>query len=113
MRKGDTNGSGIRWLWGDPDGSSTDDYEGIRYQRARAEILGLGDGMRAADPGSLAIVDTAGWLHYGFIERLWARDHVAFDILAWHWYSEMGDISLVQGSSISSPISGATGSPCG
>ena len=97
IRKGDTTRKGILWQWGEPDGSSPDDFEEGRYQRAKAEILGLGDGMKAADPASVAIVDTAGWLHYGFIERLLAQDHVAFDVLAWHWYSEMGDISLVEG----------------
>jgi hypothetical protein len=97
VRKGDTTRKGVKWQWGEPDGSSPDDYEEGRYQRAKAEILGLGDGVRAADPGSVTIVDTAGWLHYGFIERLSAQDHVPFDILSWHWYSEMGDISNVQG----------------
>lgn len=98
IRKGDTTRSGKKWEWGQPDGSRTDDYEEDRYQRAKAEIIGLGEGVKAADPDARCIVDTAGWLHYGFIERLVAEDHVPFDILSWHWYSEMGDISRVQGS---------------
>jgi hypothetical protein len=53
--------------------------------------------VKAADPAASTIVDTAGWLHYGFIERLVKEDRVPFDILAWHWYSEMGDITNVQG----------------
>ena len=43
------------------------------------------------------MVDTGGWLHYGFIDRLVREDHVPFDILAWHWYSGMGDMTNVQG----------------
>lgn len=97
LRKGDTTRDGTTWQWGDPDGSSPADYEETRYQTARAEILGLQEGVREADPKAVTIVNTAGWLHYGFIERLVDEDHVPFDILAWHWYSEMGDMTLVQG----------------
>ncbi|RYD35089.1 MAG: hypothetical protein EOP87_07965 [Verrucomicrobiaceae bacterium] len=32
-------------------------------------------------------------MHYGFIERLKQDNAADFDILAWHWYSEMGDIT--------------------
>jgi len=98
LRKGDRTRGGTPWQWGDPDGSRPEDYEEGRYQRAKAEILGLGEGVKAADPGAVTIVDTSGWLHFGFIERLVNEDHVPFDILAWHWYSEMGDITQVQGS---------------
>jgi hypothetical protein len=98
IRKGDVTRAGKHWDWGDPEGSHPDDFEEGRYQRAKAEILGLGDGVRAADPSAKTIVDTAGWLHYGFVERLAVEDHVPFDILSWHWYSEMGDMTRVQGS---------------
>ncbi|HXQ80195.1 MAG TPA: glycosyl hydrolase [Opitutaceae bacterium] len=97
IRKGDRGRNGALWRWGDPDGSRPEDYEEGRYERARAEILGLGEGVRAADRGAATVVDTSGWLHYGFIERLVNEDHVPFDVLAWHWYSEMGDITRVQG----------------
>ena len=97
VRKGDATRDGRIWAWGDPDGSRPEDYEEGRYQRARAEIAGLGEGVRAADPAARTVVDTSGWLHYGFIERLVAEDRVPFDVLAWHWYSEMGDITSVQG----------------
>jgi hypothetical protein len=97
LRKGDRTRGGEVWRWGDPDGSHPGDYEEGRYQRARAEIQGLLEGVKAADPGAATVVDTAGWLHTGFVERLVVEDRVPFDILAWHWYSEMGDITRVQG----------------
>jgi hypothetical protein len=97
IRKGETTRRGGEWKWGAPDGSSPDDYEEGRYLKARAEIQGLYDGIKAADPRARTIVDTSGWLHYGFIERVANEDHLQFDILAWHWYSEMGDITRVQG----------------
>ena len=97
VRKGEKTPSGKLWPWGDPDGSSRDNYEESRYQRAKAEILGLYEGVKAADPAALTMVDTGGWLHYGFTDRLVREDHVPFDILAWHWYSGMGDMTKVQG----------------
>ena len=97
IRKGETTRSGKLWVWGDADGSSPDDFHEDRYQKAKAEIAGLQEGVKAADPGAVTIIDTAGWLHYGFVERLVREDRVPFDVLAWHWYSEMGDITKVRG----------------
>jgi hypothetical protein len=97
IRKGETTRGGTEWKWDAPDGSSADDYAQDRYEKARAEIEGLCEGVKAADGRAQTIVDTAGWLHTGFIDRLVREDHVPFDILAWHWYSEMGDMTRVQG----------------
>ena len=97
IRKGEKTRDGKVWPWGDPDGSRPENYEEGRYQRAKAEILGLYEGVKAADPTAITVVDTGGWLHYGFIDRLVREDHVPFDILAWHWYSGMGDMTKVQG----------------
>jgi hypothetical protein len=99
IRKGEVTQSGKRWTWdGDPDGNSPDDFDPGRCARVKAEIMGLYEGVKAADPAALTIVNTAGWLHYGFIDRL-VRENptVPFDILSWHWYSEMGDMTAVQG----------------
>lgn len=98
LRKGETARSGKLWQWdGAPEGSSADDYHSGRYEHARALIQGLHEGVKAADSTALTLVDTAGWLHHGFIERLVRENRVPFDILAWHWYSEMGDMARVQG----------------
>lgn len=98
IAKGEVDRAGKVWKWdGSPDGSSPGHYHEGRYQQAKAEILGLYEGLKAADPGAVTIVDTAGWLHYGFIDRLVKEDHVPFDVLSWHWYSEMGDMRNVQG----------------
>lgn len=98
IRKGETNRLGDVWKWdGAPDGSRPEHYDESRYQQARAEILGLYEGIKAADPDAVTIVNTAGWLHHGFIERLVHEDHVPFDVLSWHWYSEMGSLTNVQG----------------
>lgn len=98
IKKGELLRSGKLWRFGSPDGSKPEEFEEGRYQNAKAEILGLYEGVKAADPKALTIVNTGGWLHYGFIERLVKEDRVPFDILSWHWYSEMGDITKVKGS---------------
>lgn len=78
----------------DLDGDKPEHYHQGRYEWARAALMGLGEGVRAADPEAKRIVNSAGWLHYGFIERI-VNDDVPFEIIAWHWYSEMGDITDV------------------
>ena len=97
VRKGETCRDGTQWEWGDPDGDKPEHYEEGRYQKVRAELTGLCEGVKAADAEAMTIVNTGGWLHYGFIERLVREDEVPFDILGWHWYSEMGDITKVRG----------------
>lgn len=77
---------------GDRDGASVDDYDPAKYAPIRGMMRGLAEGLRAGNPECLRVIDTAGWLHFGFIDLL-VRDEVPFDILAWHWYSEMGDIA--------------------
>jgi len=97
VRKGETCRDGVLWQWGDPDGDKPEHYEETRYQKAKAELLGLYEGVKAAAPEAVTIIDTGGWLHYGFFERLLREDGVPFDVLGWHWYSEMGDITKVRG----------------
>ena len=97
VRKGETCRTGIVWQWGDPGGDRPEHYEETRYQKAKSELIGLHEGIKAGDPSARTIVDCAGWLHYGFMERLVREDRVPFDILGWHWYSEMGDMTRVRG----------------
>lgn len=95
VHKGETCPSGKLWQWGDPTGTSRDHYEEHRYQKARAELAGLAAGLKAVDPSAKVMVDSC-WIHDAWIERL-IEDRVPLDILAWHWYSEMGDIHRAGG----------------
>ena len=96
IKKGEKTQSGKEWKWdGAPDGSSPDHYETGRYERCREFFKSIQQGLKEADPKALTMVDTSGWLHYGFIERLKLDGAADFDILAWHWYSEMGDVTAV------------------
>jgi hypothetical protein len=73
---------------GDRDGAAMTDYAPARYAPIRGMLRGLAEGLRETHPDCVRMIDTAGWLHFGFIDLL-VRDNVPFDILAWHWYSEM------------------------
>lgn len=94
IKKGEKDRSGKEWKWdGAPDGNKPDHYETIRYERCREFFKSLQQGIKQADPKALTMIDTAGWLHYGFLQRLkddGVNDH---DIVAWHWYSEMGPLT--------------------
>ncbi len=98
IHKGEVDRNGAEWKWGDADGDKPEQFEEKRYAKVRAEMQGLSEGIRAGDPSARTIVDTAGWLHTGLFERLVREDKVPFDILGWHWYSEMGDMTKVRGS---------------
>jgi len=78
---------------GDRDGASIADYDPARYAPIRGMLRGLADGLRAEHPDCRRMIDTGGWLHFGFVDLL-VRDNVPFDILAWHWYSEMRDMTV-------------------
>lgn len=98
IKKGERMRDGRVWAWdGDPAGDRPEHFHQERYLKAKAEIAGLGEGLRAADPGSVRIVNGGTWTHTGLIERLAKEDRVAFEILSWHWYSNFGDITCVSG----------------
>jgi hypothetical protein len=97
IRKGEKDRKGAEWRWGDPDGDRPEHYEETRYRKAEAELRGLSEGIKAGNPQAKTIINTGGWLHTGFMERLVQEDRVPFDILGWHWYSEMGDMTKVRG----------------
>ena len=79
---------------GDRDGAAITDYDPDKYAPIRGMLRGLAEGLRETDLDCRRIIDTGGWLHFGFIDML-VRDEVPFDILAWHWYSEMGEMNRV------------------
>ena len=72
-------------------GDTVLDYRDAPFAIALAQLRGLDRGIRAGGrPGVRTTID-AGWLHYGFLDRLLANGF-DWDVTSWHWYSNMGDV---------------------
>jgi len=96
INKGEVSTNGTVWQYGVPDGDGVEQYEATRTQKAVALLAGLSDGVNAADPNARRIIN-ASWLHYGFLKIL-VLNKVNFEVIGWHWYSDMGDITNAKGS---------------
>jgi hypothetical protein len=73
-------------------GDQITDYDPQKYAIAAAMLRGLADGVRAADPNALRVIDFGGWLHTGFFQHL-EDDRIPYDIVGIHWYQNMGEIT--------------------
>ncbi|NCD72390.1 glycosyl hydrolase [Mucilaginibacter agri] len=68
-------------------GNKVTDYDPARFKIVAAYLKGMDEGVKSTDPVCRTMID-ASWLHYGFLQML--QDYgVNFDIVAYHWYSEM------------------------
>lgn len=68
-------------------GNKTTDYDPVKFKIVAAYLKGMDEGVKSTDPVSRTMID-ASWLHYGFLLML--QDYgVKFDIVAYHWYSDM------------------------
>ncbi|SAK62436.1 hypothetical protein AWB82_03164 [Caballeronia glebae] len=96
-----TNELAPQCLVGYVDGVNTTDYKNDCFQLARGVIRGLIAGIKSVDPDGKIIIGGNTWMHLGFDTMLangtqpdGTSGHpvVTWDITAWHWYSEQGDI---------------------
>lgn len=72
-------------------GASQANYDRTKFNVIAAYLKGMDEGIKSKDPDAKTMV-SAGWLHYGFIRMLdWYG--VKFDVVAYHWYSEMENIA--------------------
>ncbi len=74
-------------------GSFPADYDNAKFAAYRNAIIGLCDGVRARHTTVKRLVGTAGWYHYGFLDRIISDVGVKWEGVAWHWYSDMGSIT--------------------
>jgi hypothetical protein len=95
-------GSSTGGLLGNVDGVYPQQYDNAIFQRARGAIRGMIAGIKSVDMSGKIIMGGETWLHYGFDQMLAAGTQpdgsgghpvVTWDITAWHWYSEQGDIT--------------------
>jgi hypothetical protein len=83
-------------------GDKPSDYDNAKFMKARGSIRGMIEGIKRVDPAAKIVLCAFGWLHYGFSDMLFAGTQPdgsgghpipQWDITAWHWYSEMHDIT--------------------
>lgn len=91
-------------LTGNVDGVYPQQFDNSKFQIARGVVLGMIAGIRSVDTtGTGKIVMGGGaWLHYAFDQMLVSgtqpdgttgHPKAQWDITAWHWYSDQGDIT--------------------
>jgi hypothetical protein len=68
-------------------GQSQFHYDRRKFNVTAAYLKGMDEGIKSKDPGAKTMI-SAGWLHYGFI-RMCDWYGVKFDVVAYHWYSDM------------------------
>jgi putative glycosyl hydrolase len=73
------------------DGSSLPQYDADTLAVVTAFLRGMSRGIRHSAPQVSIIINSAGWRHWAFFDAL-ERDSVDYDLVGYHWYSEMGDI---------------------
>ncbi|CAL8480656.1 lipopolysaccharide biosynthesis protein [Caballeronia sp. S22] len=103
-----TNELAPQCLVGWVDGVHSTDYDNHCFRVARGIIRGMIAGIKSVGPGGKIIIGGNTWMHYGFDQMLangtqpdGTSGHpvVTWDITAWHWYSEQGDIRHACGGS--------------
>ena len=68
-------------------GDVAGDYNSSKLKIAAAYLKGMDDGIKSIQPTAKTMID-AGWLHTYFMQYMIAYGN-KFDIVAWHWYSDM------------------------
>ena len=88
-------------LNGNVDGVKWNQYNNQPFVLARGVIRGLIAGVKSVDSSAKIIVNGT-WLHYSFFQMLMdgsqpdgthGHPTVNWDITAWHWYSNQGDMT--------------------
>lgn len=79
------------WIGVSGHGLFRSNYDQEKLIKSEFFIKGIISGLKDNNTMTKVIVNDAGWCHVGFLKALW-DDGVRWDITAFHWYSDMGDI---------------------
>lgn len=88
-------------LGGSYNGDIASHYDNAKYKICRGAVRGMIAGIRSKDTTTKLAGPAGLWLHYGFHNMLQngtapdgstGAPTVTWDVTAWHWYSDMGDI---------------------
>jgi hypothetical protein len=77
----------IRIIHQGSSGKYTTDYDAGKFKIVAAYLKGMHEGVKEVDPTAKTIVNSAGWLHFGYFELL-DQAKVPYDIMGFHWYSK-------------------------
>jgi len=89
-------------LIGNVDGVYPQQFDNTKFQIARGIVRGMIAGIKSVDTNGKIIIGGGAWMHYGFDQMLangtqpdgtTGHPVVTWDITAWHWYSDQGDIT--------------------
>jgi hypothetical protein len=93
-------------LTGNVDGVYPSQYDNDKFMHARGVIRGMIAGVKSIDPAAKIVMGGGAWMHYAFDQMLangtqpdgtTGHPVVDWDITAWHWYSDQGDITKASG----------------
>lgn len=76
------------------DGTSASHYDLTKAKRLMIRLKGLADGIKSVKR-SIKISFSLGWTHLYYLELL-KQYNVNYDIIGYHWYSDMGFITNVR-----------------
>lgn len=81
-------------LSGAYDGTVAHHYNLAKAEKVISKLRGLIDGMRSVQP-NIKVIISLSWVHFYYLELL-ENNKVNYDIIGYHWYSDMGDITNVR-----------------
>lgn len=70
-------------------------FDRLKMRVLASYLKGMITGIKKVKPGAKVIINT-GWVHYGYLDVL-KEEGVNFDIVGYHWYSDMGKLSSING----------------
>lgn len=73
------------------DGTRASHYDLVKAKKRMWLLQGFINGMKTVK-SSLRVSISLGWTHWYYLELL-EKHHVNYDIIGYHWYSDMGDIT--------------------
>jgi hypothetical protein len=94
-------------------GMTGTDYNNAMFQLCRGSIRGMIAGIKSVDPTGQIIMAAGGWLHIAFFQMLASGSQpdgttghptITWDITAWHWYDNFGDITNANGVNVLSKL---------
>lgn len=71
-------------------GIVTTDYDHKKFAIVASYLKGMVDAIKHEDPSAKTLISVS-WLHWGFYDLL-QQAGVHFDIISYHWYSNMGSL---------------------